>query len=261
MVDEDVLNHDTENIFDEAEKVFTQILNFVPSLDDANRTLKCVVEHPGMNQNISAATEVKISGESKVKVAGHLGSGEIMAISLAALALLIISALAFVARRKYFQQNADIEKPAVDEEKGEGDEKTDEKPESNGDVKEEDNADKTVEEKKGFELRSKVVQILASLKPNKEKKMTEDVAASEFEKVELNEGEEKKDEEKEEVDGTKQSFGNKVTSFLAKFKSSPAEQKEEVMEVTDAPKEEVELNPENTEEKVPERRRGSETPV
>ena len=73
--------------------------------------------------------------------------------------------------------------------------------------------------------------------------------------------EEKKDEEKaEDTDGAKLSFGSKVASFLAKFRSSPT-QKEDIVEVTDAPKEEVELDPENTEEKVPERRRGSETPV
>jgi len=265
MVDEDVLQYDVENIFDEEAQIFSQVLKFIPSLSHANKTLSCLVQHPGMDKNVSASTEINISGQSKVVVMGHLGFGELMAIILTAIALLIISALAFFARRKYFQQNQDIEKTSVDEEKGgEGGEN---KPEENEDVKEND--EKTFEEKKGLEIKAKVVQILASLKPNKEKKMAEDVvAATEFEKVELTETEgEKQDKEKptECAQEPKQSFGNKIASFFAKLKQASAENKkdEEVEEkVEEAKKDDVELDPESTENKVTERRRrGSETPV
>merc|ERR1712218_39313 len=128
-----------------------------------------------------------------------------------------------------------------------------------------DTENKSSEEKKGFEIRSKVVKILANFKP-KEKKMTEEVVAPEFEKVELTNVEDNKDCENE-ISET-QGFGSKLASFMSKFRPTgkPADQetakaeKEAEAESDDQDKE-VDLNPEKPEEQVLNRRRGSETPV
>merc|ERR1712228_291925 len=119
----------------------------------------------------------------------------------------------------------------------------------------------TVEDKKSSQIRSKIVRILAKMTDN-EKKMTEDVAASEFEKVELTESEEKKDEEKEGSE--KPGFTSKLASFMSKFKSTekPVDDETENKTETEPDQDkEVELNPEKPEDQVLQRRRGSETPV
>ena len=270
MIDEEMITHEVENMFDEEAAVFSQVLKFVPHLNHANKTLSCVVQHPGIINNISASTEINISGQSKVVVMGQLGVGELVGVIIAVLVLVIIAVSAFIVRRKYFQQSSDLEKPSVDEEQGDTTEEKQNTDDDHNDGDAKDVSKSEQIEKKGFEIRTKVVQMLASLKPSKEKKMTEDVAATEFEKVELTEEEEKKDEEKAEdnVSEQKNSFGSKMANFLAKLKPAASEKKEdvEVVEVTDEKKDEVELDPESAEHKTddnaPERRRrGSETPV
>merc|ERR1719220_2985441 len=102
----------------------------------------------------------------------------------------------------------------------------------------------TGEDKKSSQIRSKIVRILAKMTDN-EKKMTEDVAASEFEKVELTESEEKKDEEKEGSE--KLGFTSKLASFMSKFKSTekPVDDETENKTETEPDQDkEVELNPE-----------------
>lgn len=265
-VDEVTLDHKTENMFDEESAVFTQILHFVPGLEHANKTLRCSVKHPGLEKDISAGTEVRLSGEGPVSMMGTL-TWELEGIIIAVLVLLFVAGMVFILRKKCASKSEDLKKP-VDEEKGDDDEN---KP-SEGEKKEVEAETKlevsTVEEKKGFEIRSKVVKILANLKP-KEKKMTEEVVASEFEKVELTEdAEEKKDGEKEASES--QGFGSKLASFMSKFKPAdkpPVDQTEtEKTETkTDAESDdqdkEVDLNPEKPAEQVLNRRRGSETPV
>ena len=267
-VDEVALDHKTENMFDEESAIFTQILHFVPSLEHANKTLRCTVQHPGLEKEISASTEVKLSGEAPVSMMGAL-TWELEGIIITVLALLFIAGMVFIIRKKCASKSEDLKKP-VDEEKGAevGDAET--KPsEASGEKKEVEAETKlevsTVEEKKGFELRSKVVKILANLKP-KEKKMTDEVVASEFEKVELTDAEDKKDGECSASEN--QGFGAKLASFMSKFKpaaKSVDQETEETENKADAESndqdKEVDLNPEKPEEQVLNRRRGSETPV
>ena len=252
-----VLNHHYENMFDEDNKVFTQTLHFIPSLEHGNKTLRCTVEHPGMDKSISAGTEVKITGESPMEIVAGLGVTTLVAIIIVA----VLVVVAIIAGVTWFGKNGrkhlDEEK-AVDDENKDDKDQTDKPVEASDEKQETELANDTVEEKKGFDVKSKIVEILAQMKP-KEKKPAEEVVATEFEKVELTEEEEKKDEEKEE-EVLKPNFVSKVTSIFSKFKSSPKESAEEPVEVK-INVEEVKLEPENTEEKVPERRRGSETPV
>ena len=259
-VDQMLLDHKTEDMFDEESQIFAQILHFTPTAAHGNKTLSCTVQHPGLDQNITASTEVKISAEQSVAMMGALGFGELLAIILASIAFIIILGLAFVARKKYMNQNNEVKEP-IDEEKG-NNEEGGEKQEKESDKKDENTAeaknDLTAEEKKGFEIKNKVVKILASLKP-KEKKVAEEVAASEFEKVELTDQEEEKKDEEKPTEESKANFGSKVASFFSKFKPSEKPEKEEIVD----PKAEVELDPENVAEeaKVSEKRRGSETSV
>ena len=258
-VDQMVLDHQTENMFDEENQIFEQILHFTPTVAHGNKTLSCTVQHPGLDKNITASTEVKISAEHSVAMMA-LGFGELLAIILASIAFIVILGLAFVARKKYLQQNNEVKEP-IDEEKG-NNEKGEEKQENESDNKDQNMSDAkndlTAEEKKGFEIKNKVVKILASLR-SKEKKVAEDVAASEFEKVELTDQEEEKKDEEKPTEESKAKFGSKVASFLSKFKPS---EKTEKAENADN-KTEVELEQENVAEetKVSEKRRGSETSV
>lgn len=265
-VDEVALDHKTENLFDEESAIFTQILHFVPTLEHANKTLRCTVAHPGLEKEISAGTEVRLSGEGPVSMMGSL-TWELEGIIITVLALLFVAGMVFIVRKKCASKSEDLKKP-VDEEKGtEGDDAENKPSETSGDKKEVEAETKleasTVEEKKGFELRSKVVKILANLKP-KEKKMTDEVVASEFEKVELTDAEDKKDGEASEKEG----FGSKLASFMSKFKPAAKtvdQETEETENKADAESndqdKEVDLNPEKPEEQVLNRRRGSETPV
>ena len=191
---------------------------------------------------------------------GALGFGEALAIILGSIAFVIILGLAFVARKRYVKQNNDVKEPK-DEEKGnneEGGEKQENESEKKDVNVTDTKTDLTTEEKKGFEIKDKVVKILASLRP-KEKKITEDIAASEFEKVELTEQEDEKKDEEKTTEEPKTTIGSKFASFLSKFKSSEKTEKEVIADS----KAEVELDPENVEEesKVSEKRRGSETSV
>jgi len=264
-VDELTLNHKTENVFDEDAKIFTQILHFIPTLEHANKTLRCRVQHPGLEKEISAGTEVKLSGEGRVSMTGAL-SWELEGIIVATLASLFIVGLMIVIRKRFFTKSEDLKKP-MDEEKGNVDD-DEHKPNNGTNENKEAEAEEivetttaTVEDKKSSQIRSKIVRILAKMTDN-EKKMTEDVAASEFEKVELTESEEKKDEEKEGSE--KPGFTFKLASFMSKFKSTekPVDDETENKTETEPDQDkEVELNPEKPEDQVLQRRRGSETPV
>jgi len=264
-VDEVTLDHKTENMFDEESAIFTQILHFVPTLEHANKTLRCTVQHPGLEKEISASTGVRLSGEARVSMTGAL-TWELEGIIITVLALLLVAGMVFIIRKKCSSQSEDLKKP-MDEEKGTDGDDTENKPSEDEKNVEADTKLEvsTVEEKKGFEIRSKVVKILANFKP-KEKKMTEEVVASEFEKVELTNAEDKKDCEKEESE--KPGFGSKLASFMSKFKPTgkPADQEtakaeNETEAESDDQDKEVDLNPEKPEEQVLNRRRGSETPV
>ena len=264
-VDEDILEHETENVFDEDAAVFTQVLHFVPALEHANKTLRCTVQHPGLDQAVSAATEVRLLGEAAASAVGGLGLGPLVGIVVCVVAAVLAAVLVF-ARRRISGDKDEVKKPS-DEEMGTEEKQTEEPVVSEkDDTTNNDNSVNNPEEKKGFEIRSKVVKIIASLKTSKEKKIAEDVAASEFEKVDLTEdNEEKKDEEKTEdmVDSTRQNFGSKLASFISKFKS-PAKQQEvagTAEEEAAKEEEEVDTNPEKPEEPALQRRRGSETPV
>ena len=272
-VGDNIIEQEIENVFDEEEKIFTQILHFYPSLEHANKTLKCTVQHPGLTKVISAATEVKISGERMVQMGG-IGVTTIAAIVIVVVLVIIALVAGVIVRtvRKGNKLNKQADEEAAPEEEkvdnnGEGNTKL----ESLVDTKDETKTDvDAVEEKKGLELKNKLVKILVSMK-GKDKKQTDDVAATEFEKVDLNaeaedkEEEEKKDAEKE-TEQVNSSFSAKFASILSKFKSTEKKLDDSVEVVEVKPTEEVKLEPEaedseNSEGKIPERRRGSETPV
>ena len=82
---------------------------------------------------------------------------------------------------------------------------------------------------------------------SKEKKPADEVPATEFEKIDLNEKEETKQEDTEEDQSApeKKRLGERISTFLSKLKPTPAEKKVE------KPKE----------ESISQKRRGSETSV
>ena len=41
--------------------IFTQILHFQPVPQHANKTLRCTVRHPGLEREISASTEIRLT--------------------------------------------------------------------------------------------------------------------------------------------------------------------------------------------------------
>ena len=41
--------------------IFTQILHFQPVPDQANKTLRCTVRHPGLEREMSASTEIRLN--------------------------------------------------------------------------------------------------------------------------------------------------------------------------------------------------------
>lgn len=258
---------------------FTQIFSYNPKMEHANKTLKCLVQHPGLAKNVSAGTEVKIVGgqEASVGMAG-LSTGAVVGIVVALFIVFAAAAVSTAAWKGKFTKKEEKEK--LDEEKGatEGEADKTSQTESAHDDTIVDEA--KIEEKKSFNLQTKITTFFAALKP-KEKKGDE-IVATEWEKVDLNEvksvetenGEEKKDEEKEEesTQTEKVTFGGKISSFFAKFKSADKKTDQE-MKVTseeekvenDAAGEDLkELEPEDKEEIIvddKEKRIGSETPV
>ena len=244
----------TEDLFTETNLTYTQVLLFTPTEEEANKTLTCTVQHPGLTAEMSASTEISLSFSS-ILSAG-LGAGYITLIVLLAIAGLIIIAAVLVAARMKMARSQDL--TPTDEEKGVEDSAT---PETEGKEKTEE-----VEEKKNMNLQQKVVKILTALKP-KEKKAADEVPALEFEKIDLNATEESKTEETQTAAVEKVGLGEKISTFLSKLKPSPAEKKEKKEEEEAAetekevePTEKVELDQEPKEESI-QKRRGSETSV
>ena len=245
----------TEDLFTETNQTYTQVLLFTPTAEDANKTLTCTVQHPGLTAEMSASTDIRLSFSGLLN--SGLGAGYITLIVLLALAGLIIIASVLVAARMKMKMNGSQDLTPVDEEKGAEDSAT---PET-------EDKDKTeeVDEKKNMNIQQKVVKILTALKP-KEKKAADEVPALEFEKVDLNDVEETKPEETQPAAVEKVGFGEKISTFLSKLKPSPAEKKEKKEEAETEtekeaePAEKVELDQEPKEESI-QKRRGSETSV
>jgi len=252
-VEGETLTAPTEDLFDEENLTYSQILLFTPNVEDANKTLTCTVEHPGLTTEMSANTEIRLSFSSILTA--QLGAGYITLIVLLALAGLIIIAAVLVAARMKMKGSQDL--TPVDEEKGAEDSA---KPETEDKEKTEE-----VDEKKNLNIQQKVVKILTALKP-KEKKAADEVPALEFEKVDLNEVEETKPDENQPAAVEKVGFGEKISTFLSKLKPSPAEKKEKKEEAETEtekeaePTEKVELDQEPKDESI-QKRRGSETSV
>ena len=243
----------TEDLFTETNQTYTQVLLFTPTAEEANKTLTCTVQHPGLTAEMSASTDIRLSFSGILN--SGLGAGYIALIVLLAVAGLIIIAAVLVAARMKMNRSEDL--TPTDEEKGAEDSAT---PETEGKEKTEE-----VEEKKNMNIQQKVVKILTALKP-KEKKAADEVPALEFEKIDLNEVEESKPEETQTAAVEKVGFGEKITTFLSKLKPSPAEKKEKKEEEEAEtekevePAEKVELDQEPKDESI-QKRRGSETSV
>ena len=251
-VEDETLTAFTENIFDEESLVFTQVLHYTPRADHANKSLTCWVQHPGLTESLTSNTKIRLTATSLL-TAG-LGAGYISLIVILALAGLIITGALLVAARMKMNKNnppgpGDEEKGAEDSAIPENEEKVED-----------------VEEKKNMNFQEKFVKILTALKP-KEKKAADEVPATEFEKIDLNEKEESKPEETEEQPaGEKKRLGERISTFLSKLKPSPAEKKGEEAETQEEKtekeeEEKVELDQEPKDETIPQKRRGSETSV
>merc|ERR1712060_546904 len=249
--------------------VFTQTLKYKPSLKHANKTLRCVVSHPGLAKEVSASTEVHLVGDDNAPLAAAgLAPGGVAGVVVAGIVVLALAGISLLVLRGKFSGYEKKEK--LDEEKGANEEDADKtsQTESAHDESKHDT-------KKTFQ--SKITTFFTAMKYKG--KREDDVVATEWEKVDLSVAhkkepeDEKTDEEKEtETDKIKtQSLGGKISFFLTKFKRSggkPSKQENDVHvdeKISDEVTEELkELEPEEKEEKIgeeKEKRIGSETPV
>jgi len=248
--------------------IFSQILKYKPSREHANKTIRCVVTHPGLVKEVSASTKVNLVGDDYAALAAAgLSVGGVVGIVVAAIVVLVFAAIAVLALRGKFSGAEKKEK--LDEEKAANEaDNTSQTESAHEELKQ--------EEKRSFQ--SKITKFFTVLK-SKDKK-AEDIVATEWEKVDLSVAhqkepqEEKTDEEKEEEKESHkpENFGGKITAFLAKFKQAPRQsaklesKKTEEENVdpksTEKSSEELkELEPEDKEENAREKRIGSETPV
>merc|ERR1712129_319763 len=283
MIDEEEVDGKTmdEEVFVDPSglSTFSQVFSYQPKTVHANKTLRCVVQHPGLANDIAAATEVRIVGGQEASIASAgVSSGGVVGIVFAVIVVFALAAISVLAWQGKFSR--DEKKEKIGEEKGTVDPEADKtsQTESAHDETKIDEAKTNVNKT----LQSKITTFFAAMKP-KEKKREDDIVATEWEKVDLNAQkeeteteDEKKDAEKEEsVEETEvkqsSSLGGKITTFLAKFKKT-ATKSEELDKVTtegekhadEAIEELKELEPEDKEDKIvdeKEKRIGSETPV
>jgi len=250
---------------------FTQMFSYTPMKDHANKTIKCLVQHPGLSKAVSAGTEVKVVGGEEASVAAAaLSTGAVVGIVVVLLVILAAAGVSTAAWKGKFNKKEEKEK--LDEEKGATEGEADKTSQTES-AHDNNIHEAKSEEKKSFNIHTKINNLFAALKPKESK--GDEIVATEWEKVDLTEaksaetenGDEKKDEEKEEaIESHKVSFGGKVSSFFAKFKptnkntmkETPEEQKVETVSTEDDLKE---LEPEEKNVDDKEKRIGSETPV
>ena len=238
---------------------------------------RCVVIHPGLAKEVSAATEVHLVGDDDAPLAAAgLAPAGVAGVIVAGIVVLALAGISVLALRGKFSGFEKKEK--LDEEKGANEEDADKTSQTESAHDESKHG-----AKKTFQ--SKITTFFTAMKYKG--KREDDVVATEWEKVDLsvthqNEHEdektdeekgEKKDEEKDtETEKIKpESLGGKISLFLTKFKRSngkPTKQENDVNveeKISDEATEELkELEPEEKEEKVgeeKEKRIGSETPV
>merc|ERR1712173_241108 len=248
--------------------IFSQILKYKPSREHANKTIRCVVTHPGLVKEVSASTKVNLVGDDNAALAAAgLSAGGVVGIVVAGIVVLVFAAISVLALRGKFSGAEKKEK--LDEEKAANEaDNTSQTESAHEELKQ--------EEKKSFQ--AKITKFFTVLK-SKDKK-AEDIVATEWEKVDLSVAhqkepqEEQTDEEKEEENESHkpENFGGKITAFLEKFKQAPKQsaklesKKTEEENVdpksTEKSSEELkELEPEDKEENAREKRIGSEPPV
>lgn len=266
---------------------FNQKLFLTPSLDQANKTLRCTINHPGLVRPQTVLTTLVVTGEDPHMVTASMDVGSIVGVVVAVVLVLVTAGvLAVIYKAKYSKAtDEDVEGEKGDAEKTEKDVEQDKNSQTESEAHEAANEEERKEKKKGL-LQEKITTFFASLKP-KEKRLDETVT-TEWEKVDLDEtkkGEEDKntdqtdnDEEGEKKDPEKEEntkiekpvkISSKVSSFFASFKKSEnktqkqeiAESEEEKERLTD----EEEKKPEDDKTEVKEeetvKRLGSETPV
>jgi len=247
--------------------VFTQTLKYKPSRQHANKTLRCVVSHPGLAKEVSAATEVHLVGDDDAPIAAAgLAPGGVAGLIVAGIVVLALAGISVLAMRGKFSSSEKKEK--LDEEKGANEENADKTSQT-----ESAHDESKHEAKKTFQ--SKITTFFNAMKYKG--KREDDVVATEWEKVDLSVAhlKEPEDEKKDEDSNTEtqkikpESLGGKISLFLTKFKRSDGKAtKDEHDESVDdkihdeATEELRELEPEEKEEKMCEEKRiGSETPV
>lgn len=264
---------------------FNQKLFYTPSLDQANKTLRCTINHPGLVRPQTVLTTLVVTGEDPHIVTASMSVGSIVGVVVAVVLVLVTAGVLAVIYKAKYSKAADVEGEKGDAEKAEKDVEQDKNSQTESEAHEAANEEERKEKKKGL-LQEKITTFFASLKP-KEKRLDETVT-TEWEKVDLDEtkkGEEdknteqtddvkdgeKKDPEKEENTKTEKpvKISSKVSSFFTSFKKS--EKKTQKKEIAETDEEKVTLTDE--EEKKPEvdktevkevetvKRLGSETPV
>jgi len=233
---------------------FSQTLHLIISTDYHNKTITCSVSHPGLTKSVGVHTILLVTGGALGAYGSGLPAGAIVGLVIAAIITIVISVLLAMLYRGKFNQrdtesNGRLEDGANNEEKD---------TENKDEVKDENNEEtEQQEDKKKSWLSDKFASMMTRLS----NKNLDDTVAQEFEKVDLSDGEEKKDEEKK----VERNFSGQARSFFSRFSKKSA--KEEMELEPEVEKTAEQVKEESQTEKPAEKpeanghKIGSETPV
>ena len=70
--------------------IFTQILHFQPVPEHANKTLRCTVQHPGLEREMSASTEIRLTGVNPYSKLNNLVDVSLVVLILLAFTMFIV---------------------------------------------------------------------------------------------------------------------------------------------------------------------------
>merc|ERR1712129_645773 len=159
----------------------------------ANKTLRCVVQHPGLAKDVAAATEVRIVGGQEASIASAgVSSGGVVGIVFAVIVVFALAAISVLAWQGKFSRNEKKEK--IDEEKGTVDPEADKTSQTESahdetkideDEKKDAEKEESVEEtevKQSSSLGGKITTFLAKFKKTSTKSEELDKVTTEGEK-------------------------------------------------------------------------------
>lgn len=242
---------------------FSQTLHLIVSTQYNNKTITCSVSHAGLTKSVGVHSVLLVTGGLLGEYGSGLPAGAIVGLVIAGVITLVISVLLALLYRGKFSQK-DTESNDRLEDGANNDEKETENKENKDEVKEDvtEIADQTddQQEENNKDGKSWVSAKFASLMArfNTDKNL-DDTVAQEFEKVDLDNGEEKKDEEKK----VEKNFSGQARSFFSRFQRKSAKEEMELEPEAEKPvNENGKENPETTEKPEENGHKiGSETPV